>query len=215
MIKAVLFDCDGVLLDTEALGCQALADAISAAGVPFTPAEALVLFSGGAAAECIEKIAELGLGVEVFEESDRLLFESFKTRLPLIDGVESVLASSNLRLAVCSNGSIHRLRVSLQTKEIAKNFGPHIYSADHVARGKPAPDLALYACQQLNIAPHEAIFIDDNIHGVACAAAAGCVAVGFIGPTDHREGQAERLRAAGAQHVVRGMAEFQALLASL
>ncbi len=72
-----------------------------------------------------------------------------------------------------------------------------------------------HACRQLGIAPHEAVFIDDNFHGIHCAKAAGCIAVGFVAPSDDRKGHAETLRAEGGDHVVHGMAEFHGLLKTL
>ncbi|MDB6454910.1 HAD-IA family hydrolase, partial [Falsirhodobacter sp. 20TX0035] len=98
---------------------------------------------------------------------------------------------------------------------LAQRFGPHIYSAQHVAAAKPAPDLALFAVARLGVPPAEAVFIDDNIHGIHCARAAGCLAVGFVGPTDHRPDQAGVLRRAGADHVVHGAEELLHLLCTL
>ena len=216
MIRAVLFDCDGVLLDSEPLGCLGLAEAVTAAGHPMSVTQAAALFSGAARAEAMAKIAALGLdGDSVFADSDRRTFARFAQHVPEVDGVFDLLAGCDLPMAVCSNSSILRLSLSLERTRLAAFFGPHIYSSDHVARAKPAPDMALHACAALGIPPHQALFVDDNIHGIACALAAGCVAVGFIGPSDHRAGHAETLRAAGAQHVVHGMPALAALIADM
>lgn len=216
MIRAVLFDCDGVLLDTEPVGCACLAEAVTAAGLPMTQVEAAAMFSGSAARESMAKMAALGLdGAKVFPDSDRRLFKRFEEDVPEIDGIFDLLSGCDLPVAVCSNSSLLRLSLSLERTRLAAFFGPHIYSSDHVADPKPAPDMALHACAALGIAPHEAVFIDDNVHGVACAAAAGCIAVGFIGPSEHRAGHAETLRAAGAHHIVHGMPAFAALIAQL
>lgn len=210
---AILFDCDGVLIDSEPQGCLALARAVTGAGVPMTPAEATAMFSGCAAADSRARMAALGLDAEtVFAESDRLLFEMFDREIPHIPEIEAVLAGVSVPVAICSNSSVARLDRSILRTPLAVRFGAHVYSADHVAAAKPAPDLALLAAARLGVAPGDAIFIDDNIHGIRCAVAAGCLAVGFIGPSDHRPGHDDTLRVAGADHVVRGMAEFHALL---
>ncbi|MCZ0962560.1 HAD family hydrolase [Paracoccus benzoatiresistens] len=214
--KAILFDCDGVLIDSEPMGCQALARAVTAAGLPMTREDATRVFSGNAAQASIAWLREAGLdATAVFGESDRILFEMFDRDIPHVEGIEAVLSGFGLPMAICSNSSVARLAQSVARTPLAPRFGPHIYSAEHVPAPKPAPDLALFACERLGVAPEQAIFIDDNPHGVLCATAAGCLAVGFIGPSEHRKGHAQTLRDAGAEHVVHGMAEFRDLLSRL
>lgn len=214
--KAILFDCDGVLIDSEPLGCEALARAVTVAGRPMTREEATRVFSGNAAQASIAWMRNAGLDAAmVFADSDRILFEMFDRDIPHVEGIEAVLSGFDLPMAVCSNSSVMRLDRSIARTPLASRFGAHIYSAEHVPAPKPAPDLALYACEGLGVAPEQAIFIDDNPHGVLCARAAGCLAVGFIGPSDHRIGHAQTLRDAGADHVVQGMAEFRDLLSRL
>ncbi|AGT10985.1 HAD family hydrolase [Paracoccus aminophilus] len=215
-IEAVLFDCDGVLLDSEPLSAAALAQAISAAGVTLSAEEAGRLFSGTSGAVTQAWLAQAGLdAAKVFAEADARLFAMFDQAVPQIPGVEAVLAALDLPIAVCSNSMLRRLERSLMASPLAAYFGRHIYSADHVARAKPAPDLVLHAARALGVAPEAALFIDDTPHGLAAGVAAGCLAVGFVGPSERRPDQAERLRAAGAHHIVCGMAEFHALLARL
>lgn len=213
---AVLFDCDGVLIDSEPFGCEALAQAVTAAGLPMKREEATRVFSGNAAQASMAWMRDAGLdAAKVFAESDRLLFEMFERGIPHIEGIEAVLSGFDLPMAICSNAAVLRLDRSIARTPLASRFGPHIYSGEHVSAPKPAPDLALFACERLGIAPEQAIFIDDNPHGVLCAAAAGCLAVGFIGPSDHRPNHAQTLCDAGAHHVVHGMAEFHDLLSRL
>lgn len=211
---AILFDCDGVLLDSEPAGCAALACAITAAGRPMTQDEAALIFSGNAGADNLPWLAREGLDESVFAEADRLLYEAFAQHVPIIAGIARALAF-DVPMAVCSNSGLDRLARSLRRTPLAARFGPHIYSAEHVARPKPAPDLAIFAAARLGVAPQRAIFIDDNHHGIHCARSAGCLAIGFIGPSEHRAGHADRLRAAGAHHVVHGADALCDLLHSL
>lgn len=214
--KAILFDCDGVLIDSEPMACEALARAVTAAGLPMTREDAARVFSGNAAQASMAWLREAGLNAaSVFGESDRILFEMFDRDIPAVDGVEAVLSGFDLPMAICSNSSVARHTRSVVRTQLAPRFGPHIYSAEHVPEPKPAPDLALFACERLGVVPEQAIFVDDNPHGVLGAAAAGCLSVGFIGPSEHREGHAQTLRDAGADHVVQGMAEFRDLLSRL
>ncbi|MBD9528462.1 MULTISPECIES: HAD family phosphatase [Paracoccus] len=213
---AILFDCDGVLLDSEPLGCGALAQAITAAGFPMDRDEAARIFSGNGGDQSRGWMAQAGLDAEqVFAAADRMLFQMFDQHIPHIPGIERVLWDFDVAMAVCSNSSIRRLDRSIARTPLARRFGPHVYSAEHVARAKPAPDLAIFAAARLGVAPERAIFIDDNPHGILCARDAGCLAVGFIGPSEHREGHADRLLDAGAHHLVHGMDEFHTLLSDL
>ncbi len=212
-MKAILFDCDGVLIDSEPMGCAALAAAITAAGHDMTPEEAAAVFPGNAARDSAAWITAQGLdGPAVMAEADRLLFEMFDRAVPLIPGIEAVLTAFDLPMAVCSNSSPGRLARSLGRTRLIRHFGGHVYSAAQVALPKPAPDLAIFAAARLGVAPQDAVFVDDNTHGIACARAAGCLAIGFVGPGDLRPGLEARLRAAGAHHIARGSAELHALL---
>jgi HAD superfamily hydrolase (TIGR01509 family) len=214
--QAVLFDCDGVLLDSENFGCGSLAQAISEVGHSMTVHEATGTFSGNSSSDTRAWMVLHGLDADkVFTRADEILFELFETSVPLMPGIAELLHALPLKKAVCSNSSIRRLERSIERTEIAPYFDRHIYSAEHVPNAKPAPDLALYACNALQVLPSEAIFIDDNIHGIRCAKAAGCLAVGFIGPSDMRGGQRAALIASGADYVVNGMDECLTLFKHL
>lgn len=215
-IKAILFDCDGVVIDSETMGCGALAQALTEAGHAMSAAQARTVFSGNSAQDSRAWMHQMGFDADtVFARSDDILFEMFETSVPYIPGIEAVLDDFPLKRAICSNSSVQRLDLSICRTKLAAHFGRHIYSAEHVARAKPAPDLALHACRELGVAPREAIFVDDNIHGVRCAKEAGCIAVGFVGPSDDRPHHDRTLRAAGADHIVHGMTEFHTLLSNL
>lgn len=214
--EAILFDCDGVLLDSEPLGCEALARAITAAGIPMDRQEATRIFSGNSAQASLGWMQQAGLDPEAtFLHADRILFAMFDEDVPLIPGIRAVLQAFDVPMAVCSNSNIDRLARSIAVTELAPRFDGHIYSAQHVAKGKPAPDLALFAAGKLGIDPGKAVFIDDNPQGLRCGVEAGCLPVGFIGPSEHREGHAGRLRDAGAVHVAHGMEELLDFLCTI
>lgn len=214
-IKAILFDCDGVLIDSEPMGCTALAETVTAHGRQMDREEATRIFSGNSAAASKAWLQAAGLPAEqVFDEADARLFAMFDAHVPLVPGIEKLLQEFKGKIAVCSNSLIRRLDRSICKTTIAARFNGHIYSAEHVARPKPAPDLAVFAAARLGVAPTDSLFIDDNVQGIQCGKAAGCLTVGFIGPSDHRPGHAERLLAAGADHVVYTMEELGELLRS-
>lgn len=215
-IELVIFDCDGVLIDSEAMGATALAGAISDAGVPMTTQTAERTFSGAGRDETHALIDGLGLNAtHVLTDAGARLGTLFAQGVPPVPGMLRLLAALDVPVCVASNSSVDRLRASLGRTPLAAFFGPHIYSAEHVAHSKPAPDLALHCLAQMNTAAAHAVFVDDNIHGIRCARTAGVLAIGFVGPSDHRPGHADTLRAAGADYVVHGAAELGTLLARL
>lgn len=214
--KAILFDCDGVLLDSEPLGCAALAQAMTAAGVPMSTDQAVALFCGRSSADSLAVIAARGLDAhEVADHADHILFQMFQRDIPLMQDVDRVLWGFDVPMAVCSNSLVGRLDRSIARTPLARRFNGHIYSAQHVPAAKPAPDLAFYAAARLGVAPQQAIFVDDNPHGLRCGLDAGCLAVGFVGPSERRADHARHLAEAGAHHVVHGMGQLHALLSEL
>ncbi len=213
VLDLVIFDCDGVLIDSEAMGAAALAGAITDAGVPMTPQTAERMFSGAGRDETRALIDGLGLApLRVLTDADARLATLFAQGVPPVPGMQRLLASLEVPVCVASNSGVDRLRASLGRTPLAAFFGPHIYSADHVQHSKPAPDLALHCLAQMHTAAARAVFIDDNIHGIRCARTAGVLAIGFVGPADHRPNHADTLRAAGADHVVHGAEQLGALL---
>lgn len=215
-IELVIFDCDGVLIDSEAMGATALAGAITDAGVPMTTQTTERTFSGAGGDETRALIDGLGLdSLRVLTDADARLATLFAQGVLPVAGMQRLLTSLDVPVCVASNSGVDRLRASLGRTPLAAFFGPHIYSAEHVQHSKPAPDLALHCLAQMNTAADRAVFIDDNIHGIRCARTAGVLAIGFVGPTDHRPNHADTLRAAGADHVVHGAEQLGALLARL
>lgn len=215
-IDLVIFDCDGVLIDSEPLGAQALAEAISAAGHPMTRQAAETMFSGSGRVQTSALIKGLGLAVDaVLADADQRLAALFAKGVQPVAGIEPLLKSLDAKICVASNSSLLRLGASLGRTPLAALFEPHIYSADHVIKAKPAPDLALHCLAQMGTPADRAVFVDDNIHGIGCARAAGVLSIGFVGPSDHRADHAGTLRRAGANHVVHGAEELRQLLAEL
>lgn len=210
----LIFDCDGVLIDSEPLACGALAEAMTAAGHPMTQTEGIFTFCGNGAEPSKAIMREQGLDAEaVYADATRRMNEAFAQRLQAMSGMERVLKAFAVKLAVASNSGIERLRLSLGRTPLWPLFRGHVYSAEHVARGKPAPDLALYCLDQLAVPASKALFIDDNLHGIHCARTAGIRSIGFVDANDPRPDRASVLKNAGADFVVTGAGELFDLLA--
>ncbi len=210
-ISLVIFDCDGVLVDSESIACRVDAECLTEAGFPVTAAEMASRFVGMSAKYMLEVLAKQyqrqpAAGLNELRQAR--IMASFKTELQPIPGVGDVLAQ--LRAARCVASSSHPQRIahSLELTGLRRFFGDHIFSSTMVARGKPAPDLFLYAAEQMNAAPAQCVVIEDSSFGVEGAKAAGMNVIGFVGGSHCLPGHAERLRAAGADIVIQSMAEL-------
>ncbi len=199
--RLVIFDCDGVLVDTEAIANATLAAALTEWGYPITGEAARRRWIGRSMKSVGEDLAaELGdrLPADWLEEVERRDFAIFRERLEPIPYVrESIdaIQAAGLRTCVASSGSHAKMDVTLGVTGLKPLFDGRIFSSRQVARGKPHPDLFLFACERMGIAPSDAVVVEDSVAGVTGAVAAGCRALGYAGDplTD-----AEGLAAAGA-----------------
>ncbi|WP_353474678.1 HAD-IA family hydrolase [Salipiger sp. H15] len=211
----VIFDCDGVLIDSEMIASRLLAEALREAGAEITAAEAHVRFTGGARGEMLAICRdELGIlaAEEVIARWEARLFPAFHAELQPVPGIEALIAALGRPVCVASNSRIARLEASLGRLPLNARFGDHVYSAEMGARPKPAPDLVLHCLARMGVPAPEAVMIDDSPHGIEAARAAGVTAIGFVTPGDPRPGRAALLRAAGAAEVAHGAGDLAELL---
>jgi HAD superfamily hydrolase (TIGR01509 family) len=211
-LDLLIFDCDGVLIDSEPLASRVLAESIyRVSGIAISPREALIAFTGASADET-QTIMRERYGINdpatVMADYDAHLFPQFHRHLKEMAGISQVLDALDIRKCVASNSRLERLVNSLGILPIWRHFAPHVYGADMVACGKPAPDLPLLCLERCGVDPERALFIDDSPHGIIAAKAAGIRAVGFIAPNDPRTGRADLLLGAGADHIARGAGEL-------
>ena len=207
----VIFDCDGVLIDSEVVFARALSECLIAAGFPATLEEALVLGFGSnrrTLAAAVE--ARFGRALpedffEVFGECAHAAFDPERLAMP---GVAELLGGLAAPVCVASNGHLERVRRRLAIAGLLQFFDPHVFSASEVARGKPAPDLFLHAASRLGVAAADCVVVEDSTIGVAAAVAARMPVVGFCGGSHCADGHADRLRAAGCSHVFSRMPEL-------
>lgn len=216
-VKVLLLDCDGVLADTELLSCSAVADAFTAAGAPVTTQEALRIFAGCDRAFLRGWLADHGVAdpTAALAEKDRLTFERIDAALkpdPELIGFLEALRRDGLRWCITSNSLHRRLSLTLGRLGVLELTGEaQVFSAEDVARGKPAPDLHLLACRRMGVAPEEALVVDDSVSGIRGARAAGIRAVGFVRYALKPEAAAETLRTAGAFSVVTRLSEVETI----
>src|SRR4051794_20647013 len=215
---AIIFDFDGVLLESEFEGNQLLANVLTGLGHPTTVGEAIEHFTGLAGPDFISTVERrIGRRLpadfhdQTREASARALREGIAAVAGAVEFVRSLPAT--LPKAVASSSSTRWIRTHLSHLGLDNIFEPHIYSGrEHVERGKPAPDLYLHAAEQLGVDIGRAVIIEDSQIGATGALASGATVIGFAGGSHCFDGHADMLRALGVQHVVQNFAEMGRLL---
>jgi HAD superfamily hydrolase (TIGR01509 family) len=207
----IIFDCDGVLVDSELLSFRCLTEVLAAHGIALGLDQALDLFLGRSTTAILERYRALGrpLSESFSTELKASNRAAFRDALRPIEGVGSVLEGLRIPHCVASSSDIDRVSFSLGLTGLAAHFGERLYTAQMVQRGKPAPDLFLYAAERMRADPHKTLVIEDSVSGVKAAKAAGMTAWGFVGGSHYqsRDGNA-MLTEAGADRIFARMADF-------
>jgi HAD superfamily hydrolase (TIGR01509 family) len=215
---AIIFDFDGVLLESEFEGNRDLAELLTDLGHRTTLEEALDHYVGLSGHQFIEAIERRIGGPLPPEFHERRKQQNIRA---LRDGVDAVVGAvefvralpQGLPKAIASSSTTRWIRAHLRHLGLEEAFGDHVYSGrEHVERGKPAPDLYLYAADQLGVDIRRSVIIEDSPVGAAGAVASGATVIGFAGGALCREGHAETLRALGVQHVATSFDEVKRLL---
>jgi len=209
LFQAVIFDCDGVLVDSEILSLEVELAMLAEQGLTFTRSDYLTRFMGLShdgffAAMNQEATARLGapLPPDFRAELTARVRQTMIDRLTVIPGTHDAVAAAPLPKAVASSSTREGLERKLRQVGLWDHFAPHVYSAQHVKNAKPAPDLFLHAAQQLGIAPAGCLVIEDSVNGVKAGIAAGMTVWGFIGGGHADDGLGARLTAAGASRIL-------------
>jgi len=211
----VIFDCDGVLVDSEIIASRIFTECLGEAGIALTVDEAMRFGVGKSAvtlALAVEKEFGRALPAGFMEEMRARVINAFTCELKPVDGVAPLLSALKLSRCVASNSHIDRVRHALATTRLLPHLDPHIYTAAMVARGKPAPDLFLHAAAQHGVAPRQCLVVEDSLSGVAAALAAEIPVVGFVGASHCAPGQAEAMLQAGCMQVFVRMDELAGFL---
>ncbi|MCF2521491.1 HAD family hydrolase [Bradyrhizobium sp. G127] len=212
----VIFDCDGVLVDSEALACVVHAEVLTQHGYPISAEQVHDRFLGRSAREArLEVERELGrtLPDAYTAQLKATIDRVFDEKLQPIPYIADALAGLSPRICVASSGTPTRIRRSLGTAGLLGHFTPHLFSAMQVDRGKPAPDLFLFAAAQMNTPPARCLVIEDSVPGVTAARAAGMTVLGFHGGSHCRPATSVALRAAGANATFNDMRALPDLIA--
>lgn len=198
-VGLVLFDCDGVLVDSEPIALRLLIDTLAAAGLAMTPAEADARFLGRSLASTRAALAE-DFGVVLTDaalaDMRARLYAAFRAELRPIPHVAETLDRLTCAFCVASSSQPERIELSLAVTGLWPRFAGRAFSASMVARGKPAPDLFLHAAAALGYAPAACLVVEDSPAGIRAAQAAGMRVVAFTGGS-HASSEEHRARVAG------------------
>jgi HAD superfamily hydrolase (TIGR01509 family) len=205
----VIFDCDGVLVDSDRISLRIQAERISALGLPTTYEDCVRDFLGIGMPATLRILAErLGrpLPDDWAPDVDAAVREAFRRELRPVAGIAAALDAIDLPTCVASSGSQEKMGLTLGLTGLRERFAGHIFSAEEVERGKPAPDLFLYAAERMGAAPEDCVVVEDSPFGAAAARAAGMRALGYAPDDDGAALAAEGATVFGA------MAELPTLI---
>lgn len=218
---AVIFDCDGVLVDSEVLSASSLAEELTVHGMPITTGEVIERFLGRAfpsVRKAYEEETGRPLPAGFQEEWSAVLLGHFKAGLLPMAGIVALLRALPVPYCVASSSAEPRLRMSLHFAGLEGYFGAHIYNAAMVPRGKPHPDLFLMAAEKLGADPARTLVLEDSISGVIAGKAGGMEVWGFIGGSHYRDTHGPHgdgravLAENGADRIYTSMAEVREAL---
>jgi HAD superfamily hydrolase (TIGR01509 family) len=214
----VIFDCNGVLVDSEQLATQIVSQQFMRAGFALTPDIVAHYFTGRRQADMFAEVEARagrplppGFAIDVATETLR----RFRAELRPTPHVAHALSWLRGRKCVASSSSADRIRLILETTELIHFFEPFLFSAYEVKRGKPAPDLYLHVASRMGAKPADCLVVEDSPVGVAAAVAAGMRAIGFVGGSHAGSRLPDQLRSTGASAIIADMRALKGTVVDL
>ncbi|MBL8397994.1 MAG: HAD family hydrolase [Candidatus Accumulibacter sp.] len=213
----LIFDCDGVLVDSEPIARRVLAELLKEIGFPSPDETSAVNHTGislPTVLAMIERSADRSLPADFADRLRQRSQQAFAADLRAVVGVADTLARLSGPFCVASSGSLLKIRRNLQLTGLLGHFDPHLFSSEMVEHGKPAPDLFLFAAERMGFSPADCVVIEDSIPGVRAGRAAGMRVLGFVGGSHCQPSTAEGLRSAGALAIIERMRDLPGCLSS-
>ncbi|TPW28692.1 HAD family hydrolase [Pararhizobium mangrovi] len=209
----IIFDCDGVLVDSEIIAAKVEAKLLTDAGHPIEAETVMQRYAGMTWKDvllAIEKEADHPLPATLLKDSERILDEKLAREVRAIEGVGQAIARIDLPRCICSNSAQHRIEAMLKRTRLLPVFEPDIFSAKDLegVEPKPAPDVYLHAARQMDKDAAATVVVEDSAHGVQAARAAGMRVVGFTGGAHTWPSHADVLTEAGAETVINRMRDL-------
>jgi HAD superfamily hydrolase (TIGR01509 family) len=214
----VIFDCNGVLVDSETLATQVLSEQFIRAGFALTPEIVARYFTGRRPADIFQEV-EIASGRCLPDDFGATVREAilarFREDLRPTPYATQALAWIRGPKCVASSSSLERIRATLETADLIRFFEPHLFSASQVKLGKPAPDLFLHVAKRMGVDPKTCIVVEDSPVGVAAAISAGMRAIGFVGGSHAGARLGDHLRSLGASAVLSDMRALKTTIVDL
>jgi HAD superfamily hydrolase (TIGR01509 family) len=215
----IIFDCDGVLIDSEHICARVEAEDANQLGHPITAVEILRTYVGRPSRllwEAIENDLGVPLSNEFMARHKLRLAKAFANELLPIEGVANVLRdllqSNEHSVCVASSTEKSKLITNLETTALLDFFGENVFSASEVARPKPYPDVFLYAASKMGFAPEECLIVEDSVAGIRAASAANIRSIGFLGASHIQTGHGSDLVANGAVGIFSSMLALPSII---
>ncbi|CDX46086.1 conserved hypothetical protein [Mesorhizobium plurifarium] len=216
----VIFDCDGVLVDSEIVAARVEAELLTSAGFEISAEEIFETYAGLTFKDImlrLEEKSEIPFQASLIDRAEELVDRKLRADVRIIDGAREAVAAVTAPRAVCSNSRTERVEFMLEKVRLLPFFAGRIFSGLDIPskKTKPAPDVFLYAAEKLGANPKNTFVIEDSVHGIAGARAAGMRVIGFTGAGHSYPGHADALTEAGAETVIRRWAELSSTIAAL
>jgi HAD superfamily hydrolase (TIGR01509 family) len=211
--QLIIFDCDGVLVDSEPIANRIFAEALTELGLHLTIEQMYAEFVGRPMAYCLERVAELSespVPAQFEAELRRRTFEAFHRGLRATPGIETALDALRIPYCVASSGDHEKMRETLGMTGLLSRFEGKLFSATQVPRGKPAPDVYLFAADKSGVDPSTCVVVEDSPIGVQSGAAAGMTVLGYSAHMDR-----DQLTKAGATTTFDDMLTLPKLIEAL
>jgi HAD superfamily hydrolase (TIGR01509 family) len=216
----VIFDCDGVLVDSEIIAARVEAELLTSAGFEISAEEIFETYAGLTFKDImlrLEEKSEIPFQASLIDRAEELVDRKLRSDVRIIDGAREAVAAVTAPRAVCSNSRTERVEFMLEKVRLLPFFAGRIFSGLDIPskKTKPAPDVFLYAAEKLGANLKNTFVIEDSVHGIAGARAAGMRVIGFTGAGHSYPGHADALTEAGAETVIRRWAELNSTIAAL
>lgn len=216
----IIFDCDGVLVDSEIIAADVESKLLTEAGYPISIEEMGERFAGMTWQNIlfqVEREASIPISASLLDKSEKLLDMRLEQDVQAIAGVEAALSRLKLKRCICSNSSTARLDMMLGKVGLKRLFAPHIFSAKDLGadRVKPKPDIFLHGAEQMGVSIEHVVVVEDSVHGIHAARAAGMRVIGFTGASHTYPSHADKLTDAGAETVISRMNDLPGIVAAL